>query len=410
MRIGIAMPTHLAAIIAADAVRHGHEPVFQCSSRTQLEAELSNAHPVSSPVPASVAPDVVIVAATAELLDDRLLATADARGIRLVTIAIDRRDRAAERLGLLPLAAGAEWSLVEAACVGTDAPIAGARGTVIAVWGPDGAPGRSTVAIAIAAVLADRGVVLVDADTRAASVAIALGLLDEAPGIAAACRLAAIGALEHDELERVSAILPGGDASARVLTGIARADRWPELSADRVGGVLEACRAWRAFTVVDVAASIERDEELLSDALGPRRAAATIATLESADVIVLVGAADPVGAARMIDAAAAIGDLTSAPMIPVVNRMRAGAIGGVDARRQLVGTLERFGGIRDPILVPLDQAAADRALRTALPITAAAPRSSATAALRRLGRIVLERVGADSAASASTRRGDQARR
>ena len=73
----------------------------------------------------------------------------------------------------------------------------GARGTVVTVWGPGGAPGRSSLAIAIAAELGAAGVytALGDADTHGASIAPALGLLDEAPGFAAACRLAGAGAL-----------------------------------------------------------------------------------------------------------------------------------------------------------------------------------------------------------------------
>jgi len=389
VHIGIAMPAHLAAIVAADAVRHGHDVVFQRSSRAELLAELTT----DGPGPGRL--EVVVVAAAGDLLDEGVLELADRRGVRLVAVAVDRRDRAAERLGLVALPAGVEWDRLEAAMAGVAPMPAAERGRVIAVWGPDGAPGRTTTAVALASVLHERGVVLVDADTRAASIAIALGMLDEAPGIAAACRLAGVGGLEPAELERVAAPLPGAEASGRVLTGIPRADRWPELSADRVRGVLEACRRWRAITVVDVAASLERDEEIVAETLGPRRAAATIAAIEAADVVVLVGTADPIGAARMIDAAAALADLGGAVVVPVVNRMRPGAIGGLDARRQLVGTLERFGGIRDPVLVPLDQAAADRALRTALPVPVAAPRSGVTVAMRRLGRTVLERVGAE---------------
>jgi len=71
------------------------------------------------------------------------------------------------------------------------------RGAVIAVWGPAGAPGRTSLAIAIAGELAASGhsVALADADTHGAAIAPSLGLLDEAPGFAAACRLAGTNAL-----------------------------------------------------------------------------------------------------------------------------------------------------------------------------------------------------------------------
>ena len=62
---------------------------------------------------------------------------------------------------------------------------------------PTGAPGRSTVALNLAAELAVHApTLLVDCDTYGSSVAQSLGLLDEAPGMAAACRAADQGALD----------------------------------------------------------------------------------------------------------------------------------------------------------------------------------------------------------------------
>ena len=51
MRIGIAMPGHLAAIVAADAVRHGHDLLFEVASRHELDVAM-----------AEHVPDAVIVA------------------------------------------------------------------------------------------------------------------------------------------------------------------------------------------------------------------------------------------------------------------------------------------------------------------------------------------------------------
>jgi hypothetical protein len=58
------------------------------------------------------------------------------------------------------------------------------RGSVLAVWGPTGAPGRTTVAVALADELArlDLASLLVDADVYGGTVAAVLGLLDESPG------------------------------------------------------------------------------------------------------------------------------------------------------------------------------------------------------------------------------------
>jgi len=75
----------------------------------------------------------------------------------------------------------------------------GTRGAIIAVWGPAGAPGRTTLAVAIAYELSQHEpVILVDVDTYGGAVAQALGLLDEAPGIAALARASLHGTLSDD--------------------------------------------------------------------------------------------------------------------------------------------------------------------------------------------------------------------
>ena len=66
------------------------------------------------------------------------------------------------------------------------------------MWGPTGAPGRTTVAVGLATELARSGVhtLLADADVYGGVVAQVLGFLDEAPGLAAAVRLANNGQLD----------------------------------------------------------------------------------------------------------------------------------------------------------------------------------------------------------------------
>ncbi|GMA94183.1 hypothetical protein GCM10025881_10070 [Pseudolysinimonas kribbensis] len=210
----------------------------------------------------------------------------------------------------------------------------------------------------------------------------ALGLLDEAPGFAAACRLAPTGGLTGAELDRIAQ--PHGAGALRVLTGIGRASRWPELGGDRVEGVLTALRAWAPMTIVDTAASLEQDEELSSDLAAPRRNAATIAALRAADRVVAVAAADPVGLARYLRVHADLLELVDPDrVVTVVNKVRAGAI-GLGPGAQVRQTLARFGGVRDPLLVPWDPAAFDAALLSGRPLPDAAPRSPATAAIREL--------------------------
>ncbi len=254
-------------------------------------------------------------------------------------------------------------------------------GRVIAVWGPHGAPGRTTIALGLACELAREGrrVGLVDADTHAPALALATGLADEGPGFAAACRQAERGTLTTAELTRIALAL--GDVD--VLTGINRPARWTELGHERVRAALVACRPWADDTVVDIAAALERDEEIVSDLDGPRRNAATHAALAEADLVVAVVAADPVGVSRFVraypDLRAAAG---AVPVRVVVNKLRPGPL-GIDARGQVRRTLERYAGVGDVWFVPWDGKAADAALLAARSVSQVSPRSALATAVRR---------------------------
>lgn len=378
------------------SVAHGHRIVLRCSGADELAARVPAARP-----------DLAVVSASEQYLSRRLVAACDAAGVRLViTAATEGERRRAQSLGLVDIAVGpVDWPTllgqgapsVEAArpasgSAATQADTAGRRrGRVVTVWGPHGAPGRTTIAINLAAELAAAGVpaVLADADTHAASIAPALGLLDEAPGFAAACRLAGSGSLDAVELERIAQTHRSRSGSFRVLTGLGRPSRWPELTAERISTTLEAARDWAEMTIVDVAAEVEQDDELSSDLVRSRRNAATAVALRAADHVVLVGAADPIGLARLLRAHAELLDTVSPREVTVViNKLRASAV-GMNPAAQVRQTLDRFGGIEEPVLVPHDAPAIDGALLSGATLVETAPRSAVRAPLRRL---VLERL------------------
>lgn len=343
--------------------------------------------------------DAVVLEVSRETVSAAVVALCDRAGTRIVPLCADAAaERLAAAFGLeraLPIDVEA-WRLADALAAPPAPPeqpgvpalaegavAARAEPRVIVVWGPAGAPGRSTVAIELAVELARGGrhVGLVDADTHAPSLALALGLADEGPGFAAACRQAELGGLDARELARVS--VPLGRDGVDVLTGINRPSRWPELSEPRVEAALAVSREWADFVVVDVASSLERDEEIMSDLAAPRRNAATLAALRAADLVVAVAGADPVGVSRFLRAhselRAAIG---ATPVAVLANRLRPGTL-GIDARGQVRRTLDRFGGIRDVWFLPQDPRSADAALLAARPIADVAPKSPFTLALRR---------------------------
>jgi Flp pilus assembly CpaE family ATPase len=253
-------------------------------------------------------------------------------------------------------------------------------GSLVAVWGPTGAPGRTTVAVGIAAELALAQVptLLADADTYGGSVAQVLGFLDEAPGLAAAARLANLGQLDLGALARIA---PSAAPHLRVLTGISRSQRWTELRPAALEAVWSFARSLAAFTIVDCAFCLEQDEELSFDTAAPRRNGATLATLNTADTVIAVGAADPVGIQRL---ARGLGDLREAvpgvdPLV-VLTKVRRDVV-GADPQRQLAEALERYAGVRDVTFVPDDRGPLDEALRQGRLLAEVAPDSAVRQAL-----------------------------
>jgi MinD-like ATPase involved in chromosome partitioning or flagellar assembly len=266
----------------------------------------------------------------------------------------------------------------------SEADVAAGLGRLIAVWGPTGAPGRSTIAVNVAAVLAELGetVLLVDVDTYGGVVAQSLGLLDESPGLASACRQANAGTLDVPALSRLAVeIRPG----LRVLTGISRADRWPELRPAALDIVLRLARHLASVTVADCGFCLEQDEELAYDTAAPRRNGATLAVLDAADTVLAVSAADPVGLQRYVRALADLGEaVPGRAVLTVVNRLRKGVVGPGDPRREIAGALERYAGVSSVQVIPEDREALDAAMAAGRSLVESAPSSAARRAIREL--------------------------
>jgi len=231
-------------------------------------------------------------------------------------------------------------------------------GRILVVWGPAGAPGRTTVATSIASVLARRGTgtTLVDADPYGGSVAQHLGVLDEISGLLTAARLTSDGALEAG-FSRVQRAL--GDRLT-VVTGLRRGDRWVEVRSGVVEHLLEVARG-RGHVVVDTGFSLEDDPA--GDLVARHgRNQLTLGALDVADEVLVVGTADPVGLSRL---ARALVDLrerrAGAPVRVVVNRMRS-SFGW--SERDITGMVEGFARLAGVHFLPDDRAVADRALTT----------------------------------------------
>ncbi|MFJ6531837.1 CpaE family protein [Microbacterium sp. NPDC091662] len=372
----VAVPQPRASELAAELVLEGVDVIA-----------------IVSPTPVGEIPpgaEAIIVPATRAVLNAELISTCDRAGVRIVALG-GADSRLLGRLGLSAAlrADAAGWEVAAMLAAESDAaprPPSVLPHRVIAVWGPHGAPGRSTLAIQLAVELARTGrrTALVDADTVAPALALLLGLSDDSPGVAAACRRAEREALDSAELTRLATTVPTGGGDIDVLPGINRPSRWPELSATRLRATLGACREWTEETVVDVSAAFDADDEVTYDLTGPRRHAATSTSLDEADLIIAIASADPLGISRFVRDHAELRRITAhTPVVVVVNQVRPGPL-GIDARGQVRRTLERFAGITEVVFLPFDQRAADAALLHARPMTDVAPRSPFAAAVRRL--------------------------
>jgi Flp pilus assembly CpaE family ATPase len=280
-----------------------------------------------------------------------------------------------------------------ALAAGTTAPLepqraeaATRRATVVAVWGPVGSPGRTTIAVNLAAELAALGTsaLLVDADTYGGCVAQTLAVLDEAPGLAAATRAADHGTLDLAGLARLA---PEVMPRLRVLTGIPRSERWTEIRAGALERVLDLARGLADVVVVDCGFSLEDDEELSYDTEAPRRNQATLTTLQVADTLLAVGGCDPVSLQRLVRGLQDLGTVRAPRPDVVINRVRPGAV-GTPPQVRVADAMARFAGIEDLAFVPEDRTACDDALLSGRTLAECAPASPCRLAIRSLAEAV----------------------
>jgi MinD-like ATPase involved in chromosome partitioning or flagellar assembly len=229
-------------------------------------------------------------------------------------------------------------------------PVRERRG-VIAVWGPAGAPGRTTVAVGVADALARAGrrTVLLDADPYGGTVAQALGILDEVSGLLAVARMANLGTLEIEPFARACRRVGEG---LDVLTGLPRADRRVEVRPGVLTRVLDVA-GQIGDVVVDCGFGLEDPDAPLA------RDRMTLDALAAADEVLVVGSAEPSGLTRLARGLVELRDVSPAPVRVVVNRMRP-TLGWNE--REVVGMVEGYVRPLGVHFLPEDRAAVDRAL------------------------------------------------
>lgn len=261
------------------------------------------------------------------------------------------------------------------------------RAPVVAVWGPAGAPGRSTVALGLASAAAARGVdtVLVDADTYGGALGQQLSVLDDVSGIVAACRAANQGRA-GEVVDQLLEIDPG----LRLLTGVPRADMWPQVRTSAFEAVLARLRELAGLVVIDIAAPLEP-----GTGPGAARNQTGLQVVAVADLTVVVGRPEPVGLARLVRG---LQDLSAvAPggrQLVAVNMMRSSLGWG---ERDVRATVARLTGTEPAVYLPFDQSGLDLAAVSGRTPREASPGSPFVARIEVLATQVLSSVSSTGA-------------
>ena len=172
-------------------------------------------------------------------------------------------------------------------------------GQIIAVWGPAGSPGRSTLALCLAATLArrDQRVIVVDADSYAPSLAPMLGLHESRSGVQSLSRHARLETVAAHALESCAVSYQLGRHSFSVVTGLSSPAHYVDCGSLAWSLALTTlCQAGPTL-VVDLAAPLL---QLPGETIGgPMRNALTIATLEVADRVLAVANPTPLSILRL---------------------------------------------------------------------------------------------------------------
>lgn len=252
----------------------------------------------------------------------------------------------------------------------------GPRGPLCVVWGPAGAPGRSTIAVNLAAEAARAGrpTVLVDADTYGPSLGQMLGIIEETPGIVSAGRAHDRDTLDEDTM---NSLLPLVQPGLRLLSGIGVPARWAELRTSSLDGIWHALARRGELVIADVSASLEEDEELSYDTAAPQRNAAAITAVRSADAVIAVVTADPVSITRFLRDHARLAELGAQDIHVIVNRVGA-PVPGERIRELLAARVP----LRSLHVLPDDPVACRTAAWDGALLAEAAPRSALRRALR----------------------------
>jgi MinD-like ATPase involved in chromosome partitioning or flagellar assembly len=239
-------------------------------------------------------------------------------------------------------------------------------GGSICVWGPNGSPGKSTLALNLACELAAVGkrVLLLDLDTHSASLGIMIGINEPGPGVAAAARLVGQGRLDAEQFLRLAVLHQVGKGTLSILTGLGSELRWPELTEEKVRGIISCAEPSYDFVILDVASPLEAGLKHVGGVVD--RNVSTRTALEVCSQAIVVFNADQTGVKRLCDSFEQMMLLARTPIL-VANRFRSSALGS-SAKQQIKDALFEICDYDVQWFIPEDRTSCDRAVLDMIPL------------------------------------------
>lgn len=254
---------------------------------------------------AAGAADALVVSPGVAGLDALVVERLRAAGCRVLALTDGPADEAlAGRIGIrrhvgLPLRAEpllAAWQAAAGDAMPDGAAVRGAAGSapVVAVWGPPGAPGRTTVTALLAAAASGSGlrVGVVDADLGAPAWSLAGPGTSGRSGLLVAGRRAGTGS--HDVSDLLVEVAP----RVRALLMAAEPLRWTEIAPPVLPAVVRSVGEHVDLVLVDVGADIRPAHPAYDIGWAHDSAAIARSALAAADSVVAVLSCDPLGVLR----------------------------------------------------------------------------------------------------------------
>jgi len=265
------------------------------------------------------------------------------------------------------------------------------EGLLIAVAGFGGACGRTTVVKELGWNLSQLGArtCLVDADTYGPSLDQELGFEPNQNGLLELCRSIE---RKNSSIETHFNLLPEVSDKLAIVAGLPRISRWTDLRVTTLRELWRKSRDAFDIVVVDVGAVLEVDHSLMHETSLPRRHAAALTAIESAEVTFICARADSVGIARLVRGYLEFHELFAKSQVHVV----LWGVTGDAQSRDVRAAVSRHTGIESVFVTPHDFDAMRKAVQLNTFISDIDPKNSITKAFEAIAKMIYQNLNAKS--------------